>query len=152
LIRDAASLGIALSEGDAARLEQLLDELERWNRTYNLTAIRERDAMLTPHVLDSLAVHSDLTGSTIADVGTGPGFPGLPLAVTNPDRRFTLIDSNGKKIRFVQHAVRLLQLHNVTAAQARVESLAPAAPFDCVVSRAFAALPAMVRSIRHLCG
>ena len=100
-------MGVTLTERDAARLLQLLDELERWNRTYNLTAITQREDMVTHHLLDSLAVQADLHGSSVADVGTGAGFPGLPLAVLNPVRRFTLIDSAGKKIRFVNHAAEL---------------------------------------------
>src|SRR5882757_10211535 len=112
LVDDTAMLGVTLTDADAARLLRLLDELERWNRTYNLTAIRDRDEMLTHHLLDSLSIHPDLQGTMLADVGTGAGFPGLPLAVLNPERRFTLIDSNGKKIRFVQHAARELGLGN----------------------------------------
>jgi 16S rRNA (guanine527-N7)-methyltransferase len=104
LTHDAKAMGVELTEPDAARLLQLLDELEKWNRTYNLTAITKREDMVTHHLLDSLAIHADLHGSTVADVGTGAGFPGLPLAVLNPQRRFTLIDSAGKKIRFVSHA------------------------------------------------
>jgi 16S rRNA (guanine527-N7)-methyltransferase len=145
-------MGVELTERDASRLEQLLDELVRWNRTYNLTAIKDRDEMLTHHLLDSLAVHSDLHGSAIADVGTGAGFPGLPLAVLNPRRRFTLIDSAGKKIRFISHAVRMLELANVDAVHARAESLRPEKPFDTVVTRAFAALPGMLEKVSALCG
>jgi 16S rRNA (guanine527-N7)-methyltransferase len=152
LAQDARSLGIELTERDASRLQQLLDELERWNRTYNLTAIKDREEMVTHHLLDSLAVHSDLYGTTIADIGTGAGFPGLPLAVLNPQRRFTLIDSAGKKIRFVSHAAHTLGLTNVEAVHARVESLRPERPFDTVMTRAFAALPDMLEKVTPMCG
>jgi 16S rRNA (guanine527-N7)-methyltransferase len=152
LTQDAKTLGIELTEPDVERLLRLLDELERWNRTYNLTAITERDAMLTHHLLDSLAIHHDLRGRTIADVGTGAGFPGLPLAVLSPERRFTLIDSAGKKIRFVSHAAHALGLTNVEGVHARVESLQPQVSFDTVVTRAFASLPEMLEKVSPLCG
>ena len=152
LERDAATLGIALAPGDGARLVALLDELERWNRTFNLTAIKTQDEMLTHHLLDSLAIHADLIGGRIADVGTGAGFPGLPLALVQPARRFTLIDSNGKKIRFVSHAARMLGLSNVEPLQARAEELAPDPPFDTVVARAFAPLPQLLSTIAGLAG
>lgn len=152
LERDAATLGIALAPGDGARLVALLDELERWNRTFNLTAIKTQDEMLTHHLLDSLAIHADLVGGRIADVGTGAGFPGLPLALVQPQRRFTLIDSNGKKIRFVSHAARMLGLSNVEPLQARAEELAPDPPFDTVVARAFAPLPQLLSTIAGLAG
>ena len=152
LERDAATLGIALALGDGARLVALLDELERWNRTFNLTAIKTQDEMLTHHLLDSLAIHADLVGGRIADVGTGAGFPGLPLALVQPQRRFTLIDSNGKKIRFVSHAARMLGLSNVEPLQARAEELAPDPPFDTVVARAFAPLPQLLSTIAGLAG
>jgi 16S rRNA (guanine527-N7)-methyltransferase len=152
LIADAARLGVTLAAPDAERMVSLLDELERWNRTYNLTAIVNRDEMVTHHLLDSLAVHPDLAGSAIADVGTGAGFPGLPLAIVNPERRFTLIDSNGKKVRFVSHAARTLGLGNVDAIHARVESLKPKHPFDTVLTRAFAPLPEMLDRVAPLTG
>jgi 16S rRNA (guanine527-N7)-methyltransferase len=151
LIRDSGVLGVTLTETDAQRLLRLLDELERWNRTYNLTAIRKREDMLTHHLLDSLSINADLHGTSVADVGTGPGFPGLPLAVVNPQRRFTLIDSNGKKIRFVQHAAREIGADNIEAVHGRVETLDPR-PFDTVVARAFAALPDLVLNVAPLCG
>jgi 16S rRNA (guanine527-N7)-methyltransferase len=151
-MRDAKSMGIELSMPDALRLARLLDELEKWNRTYNLTAITKREDMVTHHLLDSLAIHADLHGSLIADVGTGAGFPGLPLAVLNPERRFTLIDSAGKKIRFVSHAAHALGLTNVEGVHARVEAMHPDKPFDTVVTRAFAALPEMLEKVSPLCG
>ena len=152
LVQDAATLGVALSEDDARRLLTLLDELARWNRTYNLTAISTPAEMLTHHLLDSLAIDRDLQGTRIADVGTGAGFPGLPLAVCNPARHFTLIDSTAKKIRFVSHAAQALGLTNVTAVHARAESLRPEAPFDTVVARALAPLPQLLAQVAPLCG
>jgi 16S rRNA (guanine527-N7)-methyltransferase len=152
LIEGARQLGITLDSSQAANLLRLLDDLAHWNRTHNLTAITKRDEMITRHLLDSLSVNAELTGQAIADVGTGGGFPGLPLAVANPQRRFTLIDSNNKKIRFVTHAARELGLTNVTPLHARVEALQPEAPFDTVIARAFAPLPEMLEKIAPLSG
>ncbi|MBW4050462.1 MAG: 16S rRNA (guanine(527)-N(7))-methyltransferase RsmG [Proteobacteria bacterium] len=152
LVHDAAALGVALTEHDAARLRQLLEELARWNQRFNLTGLTDLESMVSHHVLDSLAVHRHLHGAAIADVGTGAGFPGLPLALVNPERRFTLIDSNGKKIRFVSHAVRTLGLMNAEPLQARVETLRPERPFDTVLARAFAALPQLLQTVAPLCG
>ena len=152
LVHEAAALGVALTEHDAARLRQLLEELVHWNRHFNLTGIADIDAMVSHHVLDSLAVHRYLHGASVADVGTGAGFPGLPLALVNPERRFTLIDSNGKKIRFVAHAMRTLGLMNVDPLQTRVETMRPERPFDTVVARAFAPLPQLLETVAPLCG
>ncbi len=152
LIEHARLLGVALTDASAERLLTLLDELVRWNSAYNLTAIRHREEMLTHHLLDSLAIHGDLRGTRIADVGTGAGFPGLPLALANPGRQFTLIDSSGKKTRFVAHAARVLALDNVTALNSRVEDVRPSVPFETVVARAFAALPQLLARLRSLCG
>ena len=152
LVQDAAGLKVALTPEAAARLLALIAELARWNRSYNLTAIASPAAMVTHHLLDSLAIHPDLDGTRIADAGTGAGFPGLPLALCNPQRHFTLIDATAKKIRFVEHAVERLGLTNVTAVHARVESLEPPVPFDTVVSRAFAPLPRMLAQVATLCG
>jgi 16S rRNA (guanine527-N7)-methyltransferase len=152
LVQDAATLGVTLTSADAARLLTLTEELARWNRSYNLTAISSPAAMVTHHLLDSLAVNPDLEGTRIADAGTGAGFPGLPLAVCNPQRHFTLIDSTAKKVRFVAHAASRLQLTNVSAVHGRVESLKFAVPFDTVLARAFAPIPELLEKVTALCG
>jgi 16S rRNA (guanine527-N7)-methyltransferase len=152
LVRDAGELGVTLTEADAARLVELIDELARWNELYNLTGITTQPQMITHHLLDSLAVNAELAGERVADVGTGAGFPGLPLAVANPQRHFTLIDSTAKKLRFVAHAVNLLRLTNVSMLHARVEKLRPQEPFDTVVARAFAPLPRLLETVAPLCG
>jgi 16S rRNA (guanine527-N7)-methyltransferase len=152
LIDDARELGVTLNADQAAGLLRLLDELASWNRHYNLTAITERESMIRAHVLDSLSAQADLQGTLVADVGTGAGFPGLPLALAEPQRQFTLIDSVAKKIRFVSHAVRVLGLTNVAVLSARAESLTPEPPFDTVVARAFAPLADLLEAVRGLCG
>ncbi len=152
LVSDAALLGVRLGEADAAGLLTLLEELRHWNRRTNLTAITDPEQMITHHLLDSLAISPDLTGTRVADVGTGAGFPGLPLAVANPERHFTLIDSNAKKLRFVSHAAGLLRLSNVTTLHARAESLRPEAPFETVTARALAPLPKLLEQVAPLCG
>lgn len=152
LTQGAQRLGLTLTREDAGRLLRLLDELARWNRTYNLTAITRREEMITHHLLDSLAVQDQLRGSEIADVGSGAGFPGLALALVNPQRNFTLIDSSNKKVRFMAHAARTLGLRNVTPLHSRVESMHPARPFDIVVARAFAPLPELLAKVATLCG
>ena len=152
LVSSARRMGVALAAVQAGRMQRLLDELGRWNQAYNLTALNRREEWVTHHLLDSLSIAPLLAGSRIADVGTGAGFPGMPLAILYPERTFALIDSNGKKIRFVQHAVRTLGLTNVIPQQARAEALTPGSPFDTVVVRAFAALPELARAVRGLCG
>jgi 16S rRNA (guanine527-N7)-methyltransferase len=151
LCAQGAALGVALEEEQAARLLRLLDELAKWNRAYNLTAIESRAAMITHHLLDSLAAHADLVGERVADLGTGAGFPGLPLALLNPRRQFTLLDATAKKIRFVAHAARVLGLRNVQALHARAETLGTGTPYDCIVARAVAALPELLQLARPLC-
>ncbi len=135
--------------GAAEKFAALLDELGKWSRRVNLTAIRDPKEMVTAHILDSLVARPLLEGITILDVGTGAGFPGLPLAIAEPDRQFTLLDSNNKKIMFVQHAAGLLGLDNVTIVKGRSEDYAPGQRFDTVIARALAALPRLVEIAGH---
>ena len=145
-------LGQSFPEGAAEKLGVLINELERWNRKVNLTAIRDKSEMITAHLLDSLVAVPLLEGKTVLDVGTGPGFPGLPLAIVQPERQFTLLDSNNKKIMFAQHAAGLLDLDNVSAVKARGEDYAPGHGFDTVIARALAALPRLVEIAGHHVG
>lgn len=124
----------------ARQLTSYLGELHKWNRAYNLTAVRDPLEMLPRHIFDSLAVLPFVTGERIADVGTGAGLPGIPLALCFPQRQFTLLDANGKKTRFVERAVRQLHLDNVAVVQARAEDFVPEQPFDTVLCRAFTSL------------
>lgn len=151
LISGAAQFGIALSDGDAARLVRLLDELDEWNQRMNLTAIRERSQQITKHLLDSLSIQPYLYGERIADIGTGAGFPGLPLALVNQHRRFTLIDSTAKKLKFLDHVAQLLQLSNVETVHTRAENFRPKERFDCVLARAVGPVATFVKWSGHLC-
>src|SRR5690242_5261275 len=129
------ALGVRLPEGSEARLLAFVELLLQWNKAYNLTAVRDPEEVLTKHLLDSLAVLPFVAGSPVLDVGTGAGLPGIPLALALPDTRFVLLDSNGKKTRFITHAAAVLPLPNVTAVQARIEDYRPEAPFATVLSR-----------------
>ena len=130
----------------------MLDELEQWNKKVNLTAIRDPDEMITGHLLDSLAARPLLQGNRILDMGTGAGCPGLPLAICEPERHFELVDGNNKKIRFVQHAVSVLDLDNVSATWARTEDFAPEQRFDTVIARAVGPLARLVKMAGHHVG
>ena len=144
------ALGQALSADAVAKLTRLLSELGRWNRKLNLTAIRDPAGMVSGHVLDSLSLRPFLHGDRILDIGTGAGFPGLPLAVAEPDRRFMLLDSNARKVSFVKHITADLGLTNVGSVCVRAESFVPDQPFDTVVARALATLGRFVELSAHL--
>ena len=133
-------------------LTRYLEELTRWNKAYNLTAVRDPQQMVVRHIFDSLAAAPFLRGSRIIDVGTGAGLPGIPLALLYPDRQFTLLDSNGKKIRFVQHVAGELMLANVRPVQDRAEAYEPEQNFATVISRAFTSLADFVANSGHLVG
>jgi 16S rRNA (guanine527-N7)-methyltransferase len=133
------------------RLLEYVRLLARWNRAYNLTAVRDPADMISRHLLDSLVIVPYLTGRRIIDIGTGAGLPGIPLAIARPELAFTLLDANAKKTRFVTQAVGALGLKNVEVVQARAENYRPAQKFDTLVARAFASIADMLAGARHLC-
>ena len=151
LLEGGRELRVPLTSAQVEALLRLVDEVESANAQFNLTAIRDRPGMLRKHVLDSLSVQTLLRGTRVADVGTGAGFPGLPLAISNPKRRFTLIEATGKKARFVERTARLLALGNVEVVHNRAESYWPFEPFDAVLARALSSLADFVAYAGHLC-
>lgn len=144
-------LGIPLPSQAAEQLAAYLGLLERWNRAYNLTAVRDPEAMVIRHVLDSLSIWPWIEGSRVLDVGSGAGLPGIPLAIARPECTFCLLDSNGKRTRFLIQAIAELHLANVEVVRSRVEDYRPYSLFDCVVSRAFATLAELLASAGRLC-
>ena len=147
----AKQFGLEISDADAQRMMRLLDELDDWNQRMNLTAIRDRSQQITKHLLDSLSIQPYLQGGRILDVGTGAGFPGLPLAIVNPERQFTLLDSTAKKLKFIDHAAQVLGIQNVTTVHERAENYRVNQRFDIVVSRAVGAVDRFVKWAGHLC-
>ena len=143
------SLNVQATSEQQSKLLTLLEQLMKWNKTYNLTAIKTEKEGLTLHLLDSLAVVPFIVQKTILDVGTGAGFPGLPLAIMLPEVKFTLLDSNSKKIRFIRQLIHLLDLNNVEVVHTRVEKLTEQR-FEGIISRAFASIDDMVQMTQHL--
>lgn len=146
-----ATLGLDVPADAQRRMLDYLALVDKWNKTYNLTAVREQDRMLTHHLLDSLAVLPHVRGPRVLDVGSGAGLPGIPLALSRPDWQFTLLDSNHKKATFLRQAVIELKLGNVEVECTRVESWSAQQPFDTVVSRAFSDLPEFLALAGGLC-
>jgi 16S rRNA (guanine527-N7)-methyltransferase len=144
------ALGQALSEQGVRKCAQLISELERWNARMNLTAIRDVDAMVSGHILDSLAVRPLVYGKSVIDIGTGAGFPGLPLAIADPKLTVVLLDSNARKIGFVQHVIGELEISNAVAVRSRAENYAGGKAFDTVIARALASIPRLIELAGHL--
>jgi 16S rRNA (guanine527-N7)-methyltransferase len=151
LARLAGELPFSLPPPAEHQLLDFIALLDKWNRTYNLTAVRQPAQMISRHLMDSLSIVPYLHGERILDVGSGAGLPGIPLALVCPDRHFTLLDSNGKKTRFMQQAVAELGLENVSVVHSRVEQFQSPAGFDTITARAYATLGELVRGARHLC-
>ena len=147
LLNDA---GISLTDHQKQQLVAYVDMLHKWNKAYNLTSVRDPNEMLIRHILDSVVVAPHLTGTRFIDVGTGPGLPGVPLAIVLPHAHFTLLDSLGKRIRFLRQVQHELKIDNIAPVQSRVEAFPAEPPFDGVISRAFASLNDMVSWCHHL--
>jgi 16S rRNA (guanine527-N7)-methyltransferase len=150
LEKGVAELRLSLGRDDRTKLLQYLALLEKWNRVYNLTAIRDRGKMVSGHLLDCLAVIPYVTGTRVLDVGSGAGFPGIPVAVARPDIQIVLLDSNHKKTAFLRQVVADLQLKNATVTCERVEAWHGGEKFDCIISRAFAEIAEFIALTRHL--
>jgi 16S rRNA (guanine527-N7)-methyltransferase len=150
LEKGAAELGLSLGRDDRSKLLRYLALLEKWNQVYNLTAIRDRGKMVSGHLLDCLAVIPYMTGTRVLDVGSGAGFPGIPIAVARPDIEIALLDGNHKKAAFLRQAVADLQLKNASVVCERVEEWQAAEKFDCIISRAFAEIAEFIALTEHL--
>jgi 16S rRNA (guanine527-N7)-methyltransferase len=146
----ARTMGVAIDASAPARLARYLELIEKWNRVHNLTAVRDTTQMVVLHVLDSLSILPHVAGcARILDVGTGPGLPGVPLAIASPDVHVTLLDSSHKKCAFLEQARIELALENVDIVCERIEQWKPAQLFDAVISRAFADLSDFVAQAQH---
>ncbi|MGT3762979.1 16S rRNA (guanine(527)-N(7))-methyltransferase RsmG [Vibrio cholerae] len=141
---------LTVTEQQREQLVGYVQMLDKWNKAYNLTSVRDPMEMLVKHILDSLVVSPHLVGERFIDVGTGPGLPGIPLAIMHPDKEFVLLDSLGKRIRFLKQVIHELKINNVLPVQSRVEEFDPESGFDGVLSRAFASMTDMVNWCQHL--
>ena len=142
--------GIRLTDQQIDRLIGYVELLHKWNKAYNLTSVRQPEQMLIRHIIDSIVVEPYLQGKSFIDVGTGPGLPGIPLSIVRPDSQFVLLDSLGKRIRFLKQVQHELKLTNITPVQSRVEEYQRENGFDGVISRAFASLQDMLTWCAHL--
>ena len=146
----AEEIGISLSNTQVSQLIGYVDLMEKWNRAFNLTAVRRRTELFSRHIVESLAVQPYIQGEKWADIGTGAGLPGVPLAITEPDKPFVLLDSNGKKTRFLLEVKRALGLSNIEVETTRVENWRPALHPDAVITRAFADLATTIGRTQHI--
>ncbi|MEJ2646200.1 MAG: 16S rRNA (guanine(527)-N(7))-methyltransferase RsmG [Gammaproteobacteria bacterium] len=151
LDQGARTLGVDLTTDMQLLLLQFVAMLAKWNRVYNLTSVRKPPDMVTRHILDSLAALPYVQGPNVLDIGTGAGLPGIPLAIARPDWQLVLLDSSGKKLRFVRQAVAELNLKNVRVEHARIEEYAPESRYDTVISRAFSSLGEIYEQAARLC-
>ena len=150
-LHDAAQqIGISLSDTQISQLIGYVDLMEKWNRAFNLTAVRRRPELFSRHIVESLAVTPFFGGDKCADIGTGAGLPGVPLAIADPRKTFVLLDSNGKKTRFLLEVKRVLGLSNIEVETTRVEKWQPAQRVDTVITRAFADLSTTIERIGHI--
>ncbi len=145
-----AQAGMTLSDRQKQQLLLYVRLLDKWNKAYNLTSVRDPEQMLIRHIMDSLVVNSHLQGQRFIDVGTGAGLPGIPLAIVRSASRFTLLDSLGKRIRFLRQVQHELQLDNIETVQSRVEDYIPSLSYDGIISRAFASVNDMLSWCEHL--
>lgn len=143
-------LRLSVSPQQKQQLLNFLQMLHKWNKAYNLTSVRDPQQMLYVHILDSIAIAPFLSGQRFIDVGTGPGLPGIPLAIMHPDKQFVLLDSLGKRIRFIKQVAYELSLTNIEPVHTRVEDFQPELAFDGVLSRAFASISDMLQWCQHL--
>nr|WP_232367640.1 16S rRNA (guanine(527)-N(7))-methyltransferase RsmG [Alteromonas pelagimontana] len=143
-------LGFAVSEEQQLKLVGYVERLHKWNKAYNLTSVRDPEQMMVKHILDSLTVKPFIIANRVIDVGTGPGLPGFPLAIVLPHTEFTLLDSLGKRVRFMKQCAHELGVDNVTPIHSRVEDHQPDPLYDVVISRAFASLKDMLHWCAHL--
>ncbi len=150
LDRGLHDMGLALAPAMREKLLRYLSLLEKWNKTYNLTAVRDPEQMVPRHLLDSLSVLPYVQGPRLLDIGSGAGLPGIPIAIARPEIAVTLLDSNAKKTRFITHVAHDLSLENAAIAEARIEKFHPPEKFDTLIARAFASIPDMLASCRHL--
>lgn len=144
-------LGLNIDPAIIRKFMHYLDLLLKWNKAFNLTSIDDPESVITLHFLDSLTIAPYIKGSRVIDVGTGAGFPGIPLALVHPDQQFTLLDSLGKKTRFLVQTCAELGLKNVEVVQSRVEDYQPKSCYDDVVTRAFTQLNELINLAKHLC-
>jgi 16S rRNA (guanine527-N7)-methyltransferase len=145
-----AQTDLIVDKNQRKQLVGYVELLNKWNKAYNLTSVRDPEEMLVKHILDSIVVSPYLEGQRFIDVGTGPGLPGIPLAIMHPDKQFFLLDSLGKRIRFIKQVLHELNISNVTTVQSRVEAFIPEDRFDGVLSRAFASIQDMLEWCQHL--